>query len=88
MAEADNVDMAGDVDEEEEVKNNEDKEDTGLTKEMQEKVKEIFGIFEKEQSGNIEFETLGTVLRWLNFNPTEEELEKYKKEYDKSNFIP
>ena len=50
---------------------------------MQEKVKEIFGIFEKEQSGNIEFDTLGTVLRWLSFNPTEEELEKYKKEYDK-----
>ena len=84
MVDAENIDMAGDMDEDvDQEKAPEEKEDTGLSKEMVEKVKEIFGIFEKEQSGSIEFEALGTVLRWLGFNPTEEELTKYKKEYDK-----
>ena len=84
MVDAENIDMAGDMDEDvDQEKAPEEKEDTGLSKEMVEKVKEIFGIFEKEQSGSIEFEALGTVLRWLGFNPTEEELIKYKKEYDK-----
>ena len=84
MVDAENIDMEGAMDEDvDQEKAPEEKEDTGLTKEQQEKVKEIFGIFEKEQSGSIEFEALGTVLRWLGYNPTEEELQKYKKEYDK-----
>ena len=75
MVEVENVDMNGEVEEEEE--KNDDKEFQNLTPEMMEKVKDTFATFEKEQSGSMEFEALGTLLRWLNFNPTEEELLKY-----------
>ena len=39
-----------------------------------ERVKEVFQMFDKEQQGYIDIESLGTLLRWLNFNPTETEM--------------
>jgi Ca2+-binding EF-hand superfamily protein len=42
-----------------------------------------FGIFDKHGEDRIEFIDLGTLLRWLQFNPTEEELRDYAEEYDK-----
>lgn len=83
MVEVENVDMNGEVEEEEE--KNDDKEFQNLTPEMMEKVKDTFATFEKEQSGSMEFEALGTLLRWLNFNPTEEELLKYQDKYEQRN---
>ena len=46
------------------------------------KVKDMFQIFDKEQSGVIDAQSLGTLLRWLNFNPTETEMKEYVDTYD------
>ena len=72
--------MAGEIEEEEE--KNEEKEYANITPEFHEKVKETFTIFEKEQSGSIETKSLGTLLRTLDFNPTEEEMVEYEQKYD------
>ena len=47
-----------------------------------ERVKEVFQMFDKEQQGFIDTESLGTLLRWLNFNPTESEMLEYVDTYD------
>ena len=47
-----------------------------------ERVKEVFQIFDKEQQGFIDTESLGTLLRWLNFNPTESEMLEFVDTYD------
>ena len=47
-----------------------------------ERVKEVFQMFDKEQQGFIDTESLGTLLRWLNFNPTETEMLEYVDTYD------
>ena len=56
-----------------------------LTEEMKEEIKEVFEIFDKENNQTIEKAMLGTVLRWLKFNPTDRDLQNYAKVYDKHN---
>ena len=80
MVEEQNIDMGGEVDEDED--KNDQKETVNMDKDMLENFNQIWTIFDKDSTGNIEFDGLGTVLRWLNFNPTEEELEHYKQKYD------
>ena len=46
------------------------------------RVKEVFQIFDKEQQQFIDVESLGTLLRWLKFNPTETEMAEYVETYD------
>ena len=56
-----------------------------LTAEQQEEVKEVFDIFDKENNQTIEKGMLGTVLRWLKFNPTDRDLQAYSKRFDPNN---
>ena len=48
-----------------------------LTDELKEEIQECFDIFDKDKDGQINFQELGTLLRWLKFNPTESELKEY-----------
>ena len=47
-----------------------------------ERVKEVFQMFDKDNQGFIEMDSLGTLLRWLKFNPTETEMTQYIEKYD------
>ena len=53
-----------------------------LDTKTRERVKEVFQIFDKEQQAFIDPEALGTLLRWLKFNPTETEMADYVDTYD------
>ena len=46
------------------------------------KVEETFQIFDKEQTGMIDVNSLGTLLRWLKFNPTDTEMHEFVQTYD------
>lgn len=50
-----------------------------------ERVKEVFQIFDKESQHFIDAMSLGTLLRWLKFNPTEVEMTEYVRQYDAHN---
>jgi calmodulin len=50
-----------------------------------EEIKECFDIFDKDKDGQINYQELGTLLRWLKFNPTERELKEYAALYDPTN---
>ena len=65
-----NIGMGGGDEDGEEMDKNEDKDGKNLSDDMRIKFEETFKIFEKEQSGTMDIEVLGTFLRWLNFNPT------------------
>ena len=64
--------------EEEEVDPGQDEEQKypNLDMKTRERVKEVFQIFDKENQGYIDAESLGTLLRWLKFNPTETDLQE------------
>ena len=49
---------------------------------LKEKVKEKFAIFDKEQTGMIDVPSLGSLLRWLDFNPTDKEMDEFVATYD------
>ena len=53
-----------------------------LNAKARENVKEKFTIFDKENNGYVDTASLGTMLRWLNYNPTETELAEYVRTYD------
>ena len=55
-----------------------------LTPELKEEVIECFDIFDKDKDGQITYTELGTLLRWLKFNPTERELREYAAEFDQT----
>ena len=74
-----------DIDEEEvDPAENEAKEFKNLDAEIMKKIEDNFAIFDKEQSQTIDIAALGTLLRWLKFNPTETEMEGYVTTYDSS----
>ena len=52
----------------------EDTKYKNLDEKLKERVKEVFQIFDKEQQAFIDAESLGTLLRWLKYNPTEDEM--------------
>ena len=53
----------------------EDAKYPNLTQEMLDEIDECFEIFDKDKDNLIGYTTdLGTLLRWLKFNPTEREL--------------
>ena len=54
----------------------------GMDEALQQKVKDTFIIFDKEQTGMIDVTSLGTLLRWLRFNPTDTEMTEYVQLYD------
>ena len=53
-----------------------------LDAEMLEEVADVFDIFDKNKDETIEVGSLGTVLRWLKFNPTDTELAEWTRAYD------
>ena len=56
-----------------------------LTDEIREEIEECFDIFDKDKDGQISYVELGTLLRWLKFNPTERELKEFAQEFDSMN---
>ena len=70
----------------------EEEQDPGLAEEQaypnlkdpkfRDRIREVFQIFDKEQQQYIESNNLGTLLRWLKFNPTETEMAEYLERYD------
>ena len=48
-----------------------------LKEPMMEEIKDCFDIFDKDKDGQITYIEMGTLLRWLNFNPTERELKEF-----------
>ena len=52
-------------------------EGKALTEEIKEEIEECFDIFDKDKDGQISYVELGTLLRWLKFNPTERELKEF-----------
>merc|ERR1719199_204337 len=54
-----------------------------LTEEQKAEFKEAFALFDKDGNGKISVEELGTVMKNLGQNPTEEELNDMIKEVDK-----
>ena len=77
----DRVDMDGD-EEEQDPGQDEEQKYANLDAKTRERVKEVFQIFDKEQQQFIDAESLGTLLRWLKFNPTEVEMAEYVRQYD------
>lgn len=53
-----------------------------LTDELIEEIEEVFDIFDKDKDGQITYVELGTLLRWLQFNPTEREMKDFALEFD------
>ena len=49
---------------------------------MKDQVEDVFEIFDKQKEGIVKDQDLGTILRALNFNPTEKELQNLIKEFD------
>ena len=50
-----------------------------------ERVKDTFVLFDKESTHSIDAQSLGTLLRYLKFNPTEVEMFEYVRLYDAHN---
>lgn len=48
-------------------------------------IREIFTLFDKDSDGMVGVNELGTMLRALNLNPTEEEVKSLKQEIDPTN---
>ncbi len=53
-----------------------------LTDQQKEEFKEVFSLFDKDGDGTISTTELGTVMRTLGQNPTEEEIEQMIMEVD------
>lgn len=60
-----------------------EEEKSDLSVEQKEEIMEYFGVFDKENTDQIEVANLGPLLRSLRFNPTESELIKLVQQYDK-----
>lgn len=57
-------------------------EEEQLSEQQRIEFKEVFSLFDKDGDGTISTTELGTVMRTLGQNPTEEELEQMIKEVD------
>ena len=53
-----------------------------ISEELKEEIEECFDIFDKDKDGQINYVELGTLLRWLKFNPTEREMKEFAQEFD------
>ncbi len=56
-----------------------------LTEETISEIREIFTLFDKDCDGFVSVEELGTMLRAMNANPTDAEVDKLKKDIDPGN---
>lgn len=55
-----------------------------LSADFIEEIKEVFDMYDREKNQTIDVASLGTVLQWLKFNPTDTELREYAQEFDKN----
>lgn len=53
-----------------------------ITEEIKSEINECFDIFDKDKDNQISYVELGTLLRWLKFNPTEKEMKEFAFEFD------
>jgi Ca2+-binding EF-hand superfamily protein len=53
-----------------------------INEELKEEIEECFDIFDKDKDGQINYVELGTLLRWLKFNPTEREMKEFATEFE------
>ena len=53
-----------------------------LTEDIKYEINECFDIFDKDKDNQISYVELGTLLRWLKFNPTEKEMKEFAQEFD------
>ena len=60
-----------------------------INEDLKENIDDFFDIFDKDRDNFINYFDLTSLLRWLQFNPTEREMKKYIDKYDpgKSNLI-
>jgi calmodulin len=45
-------------------------------------IRELFTLFDKDGDGYVDIEELGTLIRGLNMNPTEKDIELYMAQVD------
>ncbi len=55
-----------------------------LTEDIKYEINECFDIFDKDKDNQISYVELGTLLRWLKFNPTEKEMKEFAQEFDQN----
>ena len=83
MVDEENKDPALDGDDDDQDgQNNEDDQYPNTDAKLRDQVRSTFQIFDKENQGFIDMDGLGTLLRWLNFNPTETEMDEYRNHFD------
>mmetsp|Transcript_82196 Transcript_82196/g.266186 ORF Transcript_82196/g.266186 Transcript_82196/m.266186 type:complete len:161 (+) Transcript_82196:95-577(+) len=54
-----------------------------LTEDQMREYKQVFDLYDKDGDGTINTNMLGTVMRCLGLNPTEDEIKAWVNEYDK-----
>lgn len=55
-----------------------------ITEDIKAEINECFDIFDKDKDNQITYVELGTLLRWLKFNPTEREMKEFAQEFDQN----
>ena len=70
-------DMHDGDDHEEDHKEDDAEKNENLSSDFIEEIKEVFDMFDREKNQTIDVASLGTVLQWLKFNPTDTELREY-----------
>ena len=80
----DRPDMQDGDDHEDDHKDDDQDKNENLTADFVEEVKEVFDMYDREKNQTIDIASLGVVLQWLKFNPTDTELREYAQEFDKN----
>ena len=83
VEEGENQEMDGVQEDQDEAAKPTQKNWADLSEEMKENINDTFDIFDKNKEDKVDRPSLGPILRWLGFNPTDRELKKYSSDYDK-----
>ena len=75
-------DIVDGEEEEQDPEKNEDDLYPNTDAKMRDDARNHFQTMDKENQGFIDMASLGNLLRWLDFNPTETEMEEYRSIYD------
>ena len=71
-------------DREDDQKDDDQEKNENLSADFIEEIKEVFDMYDREKNQTIDIASLGVVLQWLKFNPTDTELREYAQEFDKN----
>ena len=80
----DRAEMQEGEDRDEEPKEDDAEKHENLSADFIEEIKEVFDMYDREKNQTIDIASLGVVLQWLKFNPTDTELREYAQEFDKN----